>query len=137
MMIQKNILNIDVSDLRKGYIPAFLQLDLPTIWDEKKIIQALDDVRLDGTSTGNIKIKVFSTADLNIFAEIADSVLDNIYQLPSEINTVLSSILSAAKIITSTPAKVGVNLTIPDIKGNPCKCISIACFYYSNSITTK
>lgn len=94
-----------------------MQLEVPTSWDQTKIFDALDEVRLNGLPDTNIKIKAISMDDLNIFAEISNKLLRNVHKLRSDINIMMSTMLSEAAIDTTEEAKVYVNLEVPDVTG--------------------
>ncbi|CAG2246397.1 unnamed protein product [Mytilus edulis] len=95
-------------------IPVFMQLDIPTSWDKTKVFDAIDAFRLTGTPDMNIRIKAISIDDLNMYAEIAKQVLCNVHQLRSEINKLMSTMLSEAEIDTTEHAELYVNLNVPD-----------------------
>ncbi|XP_076072064.1 interferon-induced very large GTPase 1-like [Mytilus galloprovincialis] len=104
----------DNMDRRRIHIPVFMQLDVPTSWDKTKVFEAIDEFRLNGTSDMNIRIKAISTDDLSVFAEIANKLLCNVGNLRSEVNKMMSTILSEAAIDTTEHAELGVNLKVPD-----------------------
>lgn len=94
-----------------------MQLDIPTSWDKHKVFEVIDEMRLNETSDMNVRIKAVLTDDLDMFAEIANTVLRNIHDLRTEVNLLMSSILTGAKINTTQHAEVGFNLKIPDRRG--------------------
>lgn len=83
------------------------------------MVDVIDEMRLKGTPDMNIRIKAISTDDFNILAEIANKVLHNVHDLRSEINQMMSTMLSGAAIVTSEEAQVGVSIKILDKAGNP------------------
>lgn len=93
-------------------VPAFLKLNVPSSWNETRILEYLQDIRLRGTSDANIRIMAVSRDDLNMYTKIARSVL-NVDSLKIEINKILSGILSEMAIDRTQQADVSVNLTIP------------------------
>lgn len=107
----------NVSDLKRIVIPVFMQLDIPNAWDKTKVFEAVDELRLNGTTDMNIRIKAISIDDLNIYADIAKKVLSNVHVLSSEINKMMSTILLEADINTTEHAKFCVNLKIQDTSG--------------------
>ncbi|VDI05289.1 Hypothetical predicted protein, partial [Mytilus galloprovincialis] len=104
--------NSDVSDNKRILVPVFMQLDIPTSWDKTKVFDAIDEFRLTGTPDMNIRIKAISIDDLNIYADVAKMVLRNVDALRSEINKMMSTMLSEAEIDTKEHAKVHVNLEV-------------------------
>ncbi|CAC5393328.1 unnamed protein product [Mytilus coruscus] len=103
-----------ISDVQRIHIPVLLQLDLPESWDKHKIFEAVDEMRLKGTPDMNIRIKTILTDDLDIIAEMANTILRNVHELSSEIKKIMSSMLSEAEITTKRHDEVGFNLKIPD-----------------------
>ncbi|CAC5393329.1 unnamed protein product [Mytilus coruscus] len=95
------------------YVPAFLQLNIPTSWNETRILEYLQDIRLSGTSDSDIRIMAVSHDDLNMYTKIGRTVLRNVDLLKKEINTILSGMLSEVAIDTTQRAEMCVNLTIP------------------------
>lgn len=79
--------------------------------------EAVDEMRLTGTPEMNIRIKAISRDDLNIYAEMANHLLYNVLELRSEINKMMSSLISDAAINTTEQAKVGVKLRVPECSG--------------------
>ncbi|CAG2252825.1 unnamed protein product [Mytilus edulis] len=73
---------------------------------------------LTGTPDMNIRIKAISIDDLNMYAEIAKQVLGNVHELRSEINKLMSTMLSDAEIDTMEHADVGVNFEVLDRSDN-------------------
>ncbi|XP_063410711.1 uncharacterized protein LOC134693740 [Mytilus trossulus] len=73
-------------------------------------------MRLSAKSDVNIRIMAISREDLNMYTEIAKTVLRNVDLLKSEINTILSGMLSEVAIDTKEVADVLVNLTVPDVQ---------------------
>lgn len=69
-------------------------------------------MRLKGTPEMNIRVKAISTDDFNVLAEIANNLLHNVHELRSEINQLMSSLLSEAEIVTTQPQQVCVNIQI-------------------------
>ncbi|VDH91779.1 Hypothetical predicted protein [Mytilus galloprovincialis] len=108
---QKTMRRIDV---KRIHIPVVMQLDIPTSWDKTKVFEAIDGFRLNGTTDMNIRIKAISIEDITMYAEVAERVLCNIHKLRSEINKLMSTMLSEAEINTTEHAEFGVNLKIPD-----------------------
>ncbi|CAG2205717.1 unnamed protein product [Mytilus edulis] len=104
-------------DNKRILIPVFMQLDIPTSWDKTKVFEAIDEFRLTGTPDMNIRIKAISIDDLNMYAEIAKQVLGNVHELRSEINKMMSTMLSEAEIDTKEHAKVHVNLEVLNESG--------------------
>lgn len=99
-------------------IPVLLQLDLPSSWDQAKVLEVIDEMRLkssDMTDT-TIRIKAVSTDDLYVSADFADSFL-NVNKLRSEFDSFLSTIIQKAGIVKTQPAEMGVNLEILDRTG--------------------
>lgn len=74
-------------------------------------------MRLNKTSDVNIRIMAVSPCELNIYSEIAMTVLRNEDLLQNEVKTIMSGMLSEAAIDTKQSADVTVSLTIPDITG--------------------
>ncbi|XP_052075807.1 uncharacterized protein LOC127713885 [Mytilus californianus] len=105
-------------DNKRILIPVFMQLDIPTSWDKTKVFEAIDEFRLTGTPDMNIRIKAISIDDLNMYAEIAKQVLCNVHELRSEINKLMSTMLSEADIDTKEHAELCVNLNVPDRSEN-------------------
>ncbi|CAG2257348.1 TN [Mytilus edulis] len=103
-----------MEDNKRILIPVFMQLDIPTSWDKTKVFEAIDEFRLTGTPDMNIRIKAISIDDLNMYAEIAKQVLGNVHELRSEINKLMSTMLSDAEIDTMENAELCVNLNVPD-----------------------
>lgn len=106
--------------MQRTHVPAFLQLNVPNSWDETRILEYLQNIRLRGTSDTNIKIMAVSRDDLNMFTKISRKFL-NVDSLKREINTILSGMLSAVAIDTTQGAEVSVNLTL---SGNIGICFS-------------
>lgn len=106
---------------RSVHVPAFLQLNVPPTWDETKVFEYLQEMRLSAKSDVNIRIMAISREDLNMYTEIAKTVLRNVDLLKSEINTILSGMLSEVAIDSKEVADVLVNLTVP---GSICICCS-------------
>ncbi|XP_071147549.1 uncharacterized protein [Mytilus edulis] len=100
-------------DWQSFQVPAFLQLDVPTSWNETKIWEYLQDMRLSGTSDSNIKIIAVSREDLNIYTTMDRAVIGNVNSLKREIKTLLSGMLSEVAIDTTQGADISVNVTIP------------------------
>lgn len=94
-----------------------MQLDIPTSWNKAKMFEAIDELRLMGTPDMNIQIKAISVDDLKVYAEIAKMVLCNADELRSEINKIMSAMLSEAEIDTTEHVDFGVNLIVPNITG--------------------
>ncbi|CAG2212380.1 unnamed protein product [Mytilus edulis] len=107
-----------MEDNKRILIPVFMQLDIPTSWDKTKVFEAIDEFRLTGTPDMNIRIKAISIDDLNMYAEIAKQVLGNVHELRSEINKLMSTMLSDAEIDTMENAELCVNLNVPDTSEN-------------------
>lgn len=81
----------------------------------------------------NIRIKAISTDDFSILAEIANSLLHNVHILRSEINQMMSAVLSEAAIITSQAEQVCVSIHILDNAGKfPMLliCSYNSCFFF-------
>ncbi|CAC5362586.1 unnamed protein product [Mytilus coruscus] len=106
---------LETEDNKRIIIPVFMQLDVPTSWDKTKIFEAIDEFRLNGTPDMNIRIKAISIDDLNIYAEIAKMVLCNVHEFRSEINKMMSTMLS--EIDTTKHEDFCVNLKVPDMSG--------------------
>lgn len=98
-------------------IPVCMQLDIPLSWDKTKVFEALDDARLNGTPDKNLRIKAISIDDLNIFADISNKLLRNVDEFCSEINTMVSTMLSGTAIDTTEDAQLCVNVEIQDMPG--------------------
>ncbi|XP_052083318.1 uncharacterized protein LOC127720645 isoform X2 [Mytilus californianus] len=96
-------------------VPVFLQLDLPASWNRTKVLEYLDEMRINGTSDMNIKIMAVSPDDLNIYSEIAKTVLNKVDLLKDEVQKLLSGMLLEAAIDPKQSAEVGFSLTIPKI----------------------
>ncbi|XP_071147201.1 uncharacterized protein [Mytilus edulis] len=107
-----------MEDNKRILIPVFMQLDIPNSWDKTKVFEAIDEFRLTGTPDMNIRIKAISIDDLNMYAEIAKQVLGNVHELRSEINKLMSTMLSDAEIDTMENAELCVNLNVPDRSEN-------------------
>ncbi|XP_076085190.1 uncharacterized protein LOC143056004 [Mytilus galloprovincialis] len=103
-----------MKDNKRILIPVFMQLDIPTSWDKTKVFEAIDEFRLTGTPDMNIRIKAISIDDLSMYAEISKQVLGNVHELRSEINKLMSTMLSDAEIDTMENAELCVNLNVPD-----------------------
>ncbi|CAG2232331.1 unnamed protein product [Mytilus edulis] len=114
-----------MEDNKRILIPVFMQLDIPTSWDKTKVFEAIDEFRLTGTPDMNIRIKAISIDDLSMYAEIAKQVLGNVHELRSEINKLMSTMLSDAEIDTMENAELCVNLNVPDRSVNQYFCASI------------
>ncbi|CAC5393353.1 unnamed protein product [Mytilus coruscus] len=112
-----NLIDNEYVDLQRIHVPAFLQLNVPNSWDETRIFEYLQDMRLSGTSDAHIRIMAVSRDDLHMYTKIAKTVL-NVDSLKREINTILSGMLSAVAIDTTQRAEVSVNLTISGKIGN-------------------
>lgn len=104
--------------MQSFHVPAYLQLGVPTSWDETRILQYFKDMRLSGTSNENVRILTVYQDDLKMFTEIARSLLRNVELLEKEIYTILSEMLSEVAIDTTQSAEVFVNFTITDDIGN-------------------
>ncbi|CAG2217742.1 unnamed protein product [Mytilus edulis] len=104
-------------DVKRIHIPVVMQLDIPTSWDKTKVFEAIDGFRLNGTTDMNIRIKAISIEDITMYAEVAERVLCNVHKLRSEINKLMSTMLSEAEINTTEHAEFGVNMKIPDLSG--------------------
>ncbi|VDI36289.1 Hypothetical predicted protein, partial [Mytilus galloprovincialis] len=102
-------------DVKRIHIPVVMQLDIPTSWDKTKVFEAIDGFRLNGTTDMNIRIKAISIEDITMYAEVAERVLCNVHKLRSEINKLMSTMLSEAEINTTEHAEFGVNMKIPDL----------------------
>ncbi|VDI35474.1 Hypothetical predicted protein [Mytilus galloprovincialis] len=102
-------------DMQRIRIPVCMQLDIPISWDRTKVFEALDEARLNGTPDMNIRIKAISIEDLNIFADISKKLLRNVDVFCSEINTMMSTMLSEAAIDTTKDAQLCVNLEVQDM----------------------
>ncbi|VDI17505.1 Hypothetical predicted protein [Mytilus galloprovincialis] len=99
---------------KRVHVPVFLQLDLPVSWNRTRILEYLDEIRLNETSEMNIKIIAVSPDDLNIYSEIARRVLCKVDLLRDAVNNMMSGMISEMSIDTNQNAEVGVNVTIPD-----------------------
>ncbi|CAG2244526.1 unnamed protein product [Mytilus edulis] len=103
-------------DLKRILIPVFMHIDIPTSWD-KKSFEAIDEFRLNETPEMIIRMKAISIDDINMFAEKANMVLCNVYELRSKINKMMSTLLSEAEFDTTDQTEFGVNLKVQDISG--------------------
>lgn len=112
------IFYFEVSDMQIIHIPVFLQLEIPTTWDKRRMYKAVDEMRLNGTPEMNIRIKAISSDDLSIFADMTNNLLHNVHELRSEIDNMMSMLLSEAAIDTTEHAQVGVNLRVPERTGD-------------------
>ncbi|CAG2205543.1 unnamed protein product [Mytilus edulis] len=93
----------------------FLQLDLPASWSRTKVLEYLDEMRINETSDMNLRIIAVSPDDLNLYSEIARTVLSEVELLKDEVQKLLSGMLLEAAIDTKESAEVGFNVTIPTI----------------------
>ncbi|CAG2241048.1 unnamed protein product [Mytilus edulis] len=96
-------------------VPVFLQLDLPASWSRTKVLEYLDEMRINETSDMNLRIIAVSPDDLNLYSEIARTVLSKVDLLKDEVQKLLSGMLLEAAIDTKESAEVGFNVTIPTI----------------------
>ncbi|XP_052083225.1 uncharacterized protein LOC127720597 [Mytilus californianus] len=79
-------------------------------------MKAAEQIRLSGNSDTGLKIKAVSSDDLYIFAEIAKKVLLESEKLSTEINQLMTNILTKAKVKTAERENVNINLRIPKSK---------------------
>lgn len=103
--------------MQRIHIPVFLQLDIPTTWDKTQMYDTLDEMRLNGTPEMNIRIKAISRDDLSILAELTKKVLCNVEKLQSEIDKLMSTLLSEATIDTTEPVEIAVKLSVLESSG--------------------
>lgn len=107
----------DFSDCQRVHVPVFLQLDVPALWNRTQILEYLDELRLNRNSKMNIQIMAISPDDLNIYSEIAKTVLGQIDLLQNEVQIIMSEMVARASIDTKQSAEVVVSLTVPDTTG--------------------
>ncbi|XP_076086814.1 uncharacterized protein LOC143057394 [Mytilus galloprovincialis] len=96
-------------------VPVFLQLELPASWSRTKVLEYLEEMRINETSEMNLRIIAVSPDDLNLYSEIAKTVLSKVDLLKDEVQKLLSGMLLEAVINSKESAEVGFNVTIPTI----------------------
>lgn len=99
------------------HVPAFLQIKVPASWDEARVFDCVNELRLSGSSDVNLRIMAISRDDLKMYTEIARTVLRNIDLLKTEVKAIISRMLSKAAIDSKQHADVTVNLTITSNTG--------------------
>ncbi|VDI11048.1 Hypothetical predicted protein [Mytilus galloprovincialis] len=97
-------------------VSVLIQLEVPTSWNARKIVKAVEQIRLSGNGDSELKIKAVSNDDLYIFVEIVKKVLRESEKLRIEINQLMTNIFSIAKVKIDERADVNINLNIPQSK---------------------
>lgn len=99
------------------HVPAFLQIKVPASWDETRVFDCVNELRLSGSSDVYLRIMAISRDDLKMYTEIAGTVLKNIDLLKTEVKAIISGMLSKAAIDSKQNADVTVSLTIASNTG--------------------
>ncbi|VDI16415.1 Hypothetical predicted protein, partial [Mytilus galloprovincialis] len=102
-----------MEDIHIQRVSVFLQLDLQASWSRTKVLEYLNKMRINETSDMNLRIIAVSPDDLNLYSEIARTVLSKVDLLKDEVQKLLSGMLLEAAIDTKESAEVGFSLTIP------------------------